>query len=637
MIFPVGATSQSVQAFFCDDAGLALTGKVAADLPSCTYQKAGANAAVAITFADLSTLTTAWAASSTWGVKEIGNGWYRVDVADAVFSTATRVAIGGETTGKHLVFPMLDVQMVQADLRQAVGQTQTLDANNVLNVSTKYISGTLQTARDNGVKQPMTLAATDVTGNVPANVKAINSMTVPAEQLATVFVDSMSGSNGADLLSSTGECRYFFSTHATAYRMRVSFSSDSLYGSAFPDFFSTNNNSTLPSSVSLASAIAAIPTTTIWGNKSLALNPATLKVNDHTVADTTTGGVTLTGSQPNYAPAKAGDAMTLTAAYDAAKTAAQASELAKLFGESGAWTNGSNSTIIKATPWPAYIDADTVLLVTRTVGGAATWAGVVSEVRAGNGITGYPLVFTQPLPIVAGNSGTWQVLNTFGVSQMSIATGVVYGVDNLSIAGANVAGIADGSILVTTSNPAVSGLTGSTSITIRVENSSHTGLTGAAITVDSSGSIATPVGGVIVIHLAPGTYTIGVAPWAGSLFTDQTITVADGVPASYTFTGSSSTPSTPSVGYVTAWITMVNADGPLSGEVLSYQIIDTMGNYGADRRPKVSGPSAGNGYLELQLLQNTMYRIINRSGIGVTIDVSTSTPIALPKILGGLS
>src|SRR5437868_3365733 len=34
------------------------------------------------------------------------------------------------------------------------------------------------------------------------------------------------------------------------------------------------------------------------------------------------GAVTLATSQPNYAPSKAGDAMTLTSAYDAAKTAA---------------------------------------------------------------------------------------------------------------------------------------------------------------------------------------------------------------------------------------------------------------------------------------------------------------------------
>jgi hypothetical protein len=49
------------------------------------------------------------------------------------------------------------------------------------------------------------------------------------------------------------------------------------------------------------------------------------KINEFTLVDTTTAitnPVTLAASQPNYAPAKAGDAMTLTVAYDAAKTAA---------------------------------------------------------------------------------------------------------------------------------------------------------------------------------------------------------------------------------------------------------------------------------------------------------------------------
>jgi hypothetical protein len=42
---------------------------------------------------------------------------------------------------------------------------------------------------------------------------------------------------------------------------------------------------------------------------------------------TVSGDVTLAANQPNYAPAKAGDEMALTAAYDAAKTAAQASDI----------------------------------------------------------------------------------------------------------------------------------------------------------------------------------------------------------------------------------------------------------------------------------------------------------------------
>ena len=58
-----------------------------------------------------------------------------------------------------------------------------------------------------------------------------------------------------------------------------------------------------------------------------------------------TGAVTLAASQPNYTPAKTGDAMTLTAAYDAAKTAAPTTAqidtaLTATHG-SGSWQTGS--------------------------------------------------------------------------------------------------------------------------------------------------------------------------------------------------------------------------------------------------------------------------------------------------------
>lgn len=68
----------------------------------------------------------------------------------------------------------------------------------------------------------------------------------------------------------------------------------------------------------LAAAVAAL----------ILITPANKLLTDtdgHVTADVTgtvtvSGNVTLAASQPNYAPAKAGDAMTLTSAYDAAKT-----------------------------------------------------------------------------------------------------------------------------------------------------------------------------------------------------------------------------------------------------------------------------------------------------------------------------
>jgi protein involved in polysaccharide export with SLBB domain len=52
--------------------------------------------------------------------------------------------------------------------------------------------------------------------------------------------------------------------------------------------------------------------------------PVTIRpVVIRSVSATVTGTVQLSATQPYYAPAKAGDAMTLTSAYDAAKTASQ--------------------------------------------------------------------------------------------------------------------------------------------------------------------------------------------------------------------------------------------------------------------------------------------------------------------------
>lgn len=68
---------------------------------------------------------------------------------------------------------------------------------------------------------------------------------------------------------------------------------------------------------------------------------------------TTLDAVTLAASQPNYAPAKAGDAMTLTSAYDAAKAAASAADVAAVITHGdGAWLTATGfSTLTAAQVW----------------------------------------------------------------------------------------------------------------------------------------------------------------------------------------------------------------------------------------------------------------------------------------------
>lgn len=120
MLFPLNATSQSVDVNFVDDSGLPLTGKVAADFPTLTLSQAGAHSDTAVgSLSDLSTLTTAWSAG---GVKERGNGVYRLDLPNAAFAAVGHWKLRGEATGKHVLCDVLDVvQFIGSDGRSNLG------------------------------------------------------------------------------------------------------------------------------------------------------------------------------------------------------------------------------------------------------------------------------------------------------------------------------------------------------------------------------------------------------------------------------------------------------------------------------------------------------------------------------------
>lgn len=110
MIYPIGSTSQSVDVTFVDDSGLPLTGKVAVDFPALSYSLAGPNADVAFpALSNLALITSAWAAG---GIKERGNGVYRVDVPDALFLSGGQVTIRGEAVGKHILTSRISVGLV---------------------------------------------------------------------------------------------------------------------------------------------------------------------------------------------------------------------------------------------------------------------------------------------------------------------------------------------------------------------------------------------------------------------------------------------------------------------------------------------------------------------------------------------
>ena len=115
------------------------------------------------------------------------------------------------------------------------------------------------------------------------------------------------------------------------------------------------------------------------------------------------GAVTLAASQPNYAPSKAGDAMTLTSAYDAAKTASQAGDaMALTAGERNSvadailkrdWTAVSGEasrSVLNALRWLRNkwtISAGT-LTVTKEDDTATAWSGPVTSTAGADPVTG---------------------------------------------------------------------------------------------------------------------------------------------------------------------------------------------------------------------------------------------------------
>jgi hypothetical protein len=181
-----------------------LTGKVASDFPTISYQKSGANAKVTISLSDLAALTTAY---SSGGIKEISDGKYRLDLPDAALTTATRLSISGYSTGKAVICGDIDVQYVQSDLRQAVGQNQTLDANNALNVSAKYWAGTLIVATSVPVGTAAGVAnglpKLDANQYVGANIRQVVGQDVSSDGQGSLYTIPVTADGNATPLGLT--------------------------------------------------------------------------------------------------------------------------------------------------------------------------------------------------------------------------------------------------------------------------------------------------------------------------------------------------------------------------------------------------------------------------------------------------
>lgn len=118
MIVAPGTTSVSITVQIVDDSGLPVTALVANTFPTTYYARAGESLPAAITLSDLAAQNSAYVSG---GVKELTGGYYRLDVPDAAFTTANRIRIIGEATGKRILYPVITCMELPANVRQLLG------------------------------------------------------------------------------------------------------------------------------------------------------------------------------------------------------------------------------------------------------------------------------------------------------------------------------------------------------------------------------------------------------------------------------------------------------------------------------------------------------------------------------------
>ncbi|HEY0983766.1 MULTISPECIES: hypothetical protein [unclassified Schlesneria] len=175
MIFDSGATNQSIDVQIVDDSGLPVTGLLAAGFPTLKYSTAGAHADVTFpALTDLAAITTGY---TSGGVKERGEGVYRLDLPDAIFAAAGQVRIRGEASGKHLIVDTIEIAPPVNTVRLN-GASQTardIGASVLLSPGTGAGQVLLTAGAIETTDSASVAAIKDKTDNLPANPAAAGS------------------------------------------------------------------------------------------------------------------------------------------------------------------------------------------------------------------------------------------------------------------------------------------------------------------------------------------------------------------------------------------------------------------------------------------------------------------------------
>ena len=143
MQIALGSTNQSITLQVVDDSGLPVTGLVAATFPALVYALEGPDADVTVgALNDLAALTSAY---NALGIKERAGGYYRFDAPDAMWAAAGSVRIWGEASGKHVLYPPIEVQGAYGTGTGANTVTITVNdgTNPIMGASVRLTKGSL--------------------------------------------------------------------------------------------------------------------------------------------------------------------------------------------------------------------------------------------------------------------------------------------------------------------------------------------------------------------------------------------------------------------------------------------------------------------------------------------------------------
>lgn len=346
-------------------------------------------------------------------------------------------------------------------------------------------------------------------------------------------------------------------------------------------------------------------------------------------ADTVTSIAAIKAKTDNLpaSPAAVGSPMTLTSAYDAAKTAAQALILGTPAGASIAADiaeiEGETDAIIVSIGTPtgasiaadiAAVKTDTGNLVTRITsslfGGItslAQWLGLLTGKQAGNSTA------RTEINATGAGSGTYNETN-----------------DSLQA-------IRDRGDIAWTTGDGGRG-SGANTVTLTINNGS-TAIQNAKVRVTSGASTylgTTDINGLVTFNLDDDTWIIAITS-PGYTFAGASLVVGGDVTHTYSMTALNITASNP--GYTTGYATCYDDTGVVeSGVVVTATIVqvdssDTSHIYDT---AALSATSDINGLVQFpNLVLGATYRITRGSGVRlITIPLSASSTYALPSFVG---